>query len=36
MGTSTGVTTNVDGKFSIERIAGKKLLAISFLGFETD
>ena len=36
IGTSTGVTTNVDGKFSIERIAGKKLLAISFLGFETD
>ncbi|MBQ3690981.1 MAG: carboxypeptidase-like regulatory domain-containing protein, partial [Bacteroidales bacterium] len=36
IGTSTGVTTNVDGKFSIERIAGKKLLAISFLGFDTD
>ena len=36
IGTSTGVTTNIDGKFSIEKISGKKLLAISFLGFETD
>jgi outer membrane receptor protein involved in Fe transport len=36
LGTSKGVTTDMNGKFKIEKISDKKLLAISFLGFVTD
>ena len=36
LGTSTGVTTDINGKFKIEKISNKTLLAISFLGFQTD
>ena len=36
LGTSNGVTTDMNGKFKIEKLSGKKLLAISFLGFSTD
>jgi outer membrane receptor protein involved in Fe transport len=36
LGTSKGVTTDMNGKFKIEKLSDKKLLAISFLGFVTD
>ncbi|MBQ3656168.1 MAG: TonB-dependent receptor [Bacteroidales bacterium] len=36
LGTSKGVITDGNGNFVIEKISGKKLLAISYLGFITD
>ena len=34
-GTTTGTSTDIEGKYSIETAAGNYILVISFLGYET-
>ncbi|MFC2124924.1 TonB-dependent receptor domain-containing protein [Bacteroidota bacterium] len=36
LGTQTGTTTDEDGSFHLDRIAGKNELVISFIGFQND